>query len=237
MINIERFFEVQFDDPNINRQQLRKFTEDHLKRLAVNNDKNLYDLMITDTQAAYETYFGALTDTDVSNSVQQSRTKSMNNIKKLIQTTLSRRAGLITNSIDKDIPEYQEFFPHGLTEYSNATLENIETLMDRMITASAAHADLLGNTLTAEFANLKAQFLSARGKQLSQKGATDKASETTEESRHIIEIQLTKNLLTIALNNIGNIAAAALFFDKSIIGRSSSGDDTEPEEPKPEPDK
>ncbi len=224
---LERFFEIQFDDPNINRQQLRKFTEDHLKRLAQNNTKNLYDLLLSETQEAYETYFGFLNDTDVSNALQQSRTKSMENVRSQFSALLSRRKGLITNSYTEDSPEYQEFFPHGLTEYSTASLESIETLMNRIINAATAHATDLGGNLALEFSKIKDSFLVARGEQLAQKGAASKASESTDESRNALEIQLTKNLLSIALNNIGKPDAAGLYFDKSIISRpGTNSDDT-----------
>ena len=221
MMSIERFFEIQFDDPYINREQLRKFMEDHLKRLAINNINNQYDSLITETQQLYELFFGALTDADTSNALQQSRTKSMENVRGQFSALVRRRQGLITNSFDEDSPEYQEFFPHGLTEYTEAKLENIETLMTRIITASAAHAAELGAGLSAEFSKTKDAFVAARGKQLEQKGVVGKASDAAGQSRDAVEIQLTKNLLTIALNNIGNAGAAAMFFDKSIIARST----------------
>lgn len=239
MISIERYFEIQFNDPYINREMLRKFMEDHLKRLAVNNTSNLYDNLLTETQKSYEQYFGALTDADTSNALQQSRTKSMENVRGQFTALIRRREGLVTNSYDEDSPEYQEFFPHGLSEYTEATLENIETLMVRFITASAAHSADLGTKLSEEFSDLKERFLAARGKQLEQKGVADKASETVGHQRDAVEIQLTKNLLTIALNNIGNPAAAASYFDQSIIARPSSGSDGSTDtglgNPQPEP--
>lgn len=229
MITLERFFEVQFDDQNINRQQLRKFTEDHLKRLAQNNEKNLYDLILNDTQAAYERYFGFLNDTDTSNALQQSRTKSMETVRDQFASLLARRKGLISNSFPEGTPEYEEFFPHGLTEYSSATLENVETLMNRIITAAAAHTAELGSNLSLEFSKIKDSFLQARGQQLAQKGAVSKASEDTDEAKAALQVQLTKNLLTIALNNIGNPGAAPLFFDQSIIARPAGNQTDTPQ--------
>ena len=220
-MNIERFFEIQFDDPYINRQQLRKFMEDHLKKIAINNTNNLYDTLLTETQQLYETYFGTLNDVDTSNALQQSRTKSMENVRGQFSALMRRREGLISNSFTEDSPEYQEFFPHGITEYTEATLENVETLMVRIIGASATHSAELGTSLSAEFSKLKDSFIVARGKQLEQKGVVGKSSEAAGQSRNAAEIQLTKNLLTIVLNNIGNTAAAAMYFDKSIIARAS----------------
>lgn len=218
-MHLERFFDIQFDNKNISRQQLRKFVEDHLKRLATNNTANLYGELLTETQATYEVYFGALSDHDTNSAMQQSRTKSMQQVLKQFTDLVSKRHGLVINSFDADSAEYQEFFPHGLTEYGRATLENIETLMTRIITASAAHTTALGNGMVGEFATLKQAFITARGQQLTQKTMVQQASGSSEQTRDALEIQLTKNLLTIALHNIGNTSAAAQFFDQSIINR------------------
>jgi hypothetical protein len=218
MMSLERFFENQFDDKNISRQTLRKFTEDHLQRLAVQNTNNVYDALLNSTETAYENYFGALADRDTSFALQQSRTKSMNNVMTNFQKTLRLREGLVGNYFPKDTPEYLEFFPAGLDEYNRATLLNTETLMNRIITAFTAHTATFGNTTVTEFTNFLTQFKAARGTQLQQKGKVSDATETTEATRDILEIQLTTNVLSIALKNIGNPQAATSFFDQSILG-------------------
>jgi hypothetical protein len=235
MITIDRFFENQFDDKNISRQALRKFAEDHLQRLAVQNTNNLYDDLLNNTETAYESYFGALTDRDTSFALQQSRTKSMNNVVGNFQATLRLREGLVSNYFPKDTPEYQEFFPANLDEYNRATLLNAETLMSRIVTAFTAHTATFGANTVTEFTNFLTQFKAARGTQLLQKGKVSDASENTEATRTILEIQLTTNVLSIALKNIGKPQAAASFFDQSILagkGSDGGGDEKKVEEGK-----
>jgi len=94
MMNLERFFEIQFNDVIIIRERLRKFVEDHLQRLSVQNTANQYDQMITDTQAVYESFFGAIQDKDTRFSLQQSRTKSMNNVMESFKKAVSLREGV-----------------------------------------------------------------------------------------------------------------------------------------------
>ncbi|CAN5419326.1 hypothetical protein BH11BAC5_BH11BAC5_55430 [soil metagenome] len=227
MVNLERFFEIQFDDKEISRQNLRKFTEDHIQRVAAQNTANQYDQMLNDTETKYNSFFGALNDHDTSFALQQSRTKSMNNVMESFIKKVQQRGGLITNSYDEESPEYQEFYPNGKTEYTNANLQNVETLMTRFIAAATAHVATLGNALAVEFTGLLSSFTTARGSQLSQKGLVSAASDDTDTARHALEIQLTKNLLNLALLNIGNTNAAAIFFDQSIIrSNGASVDDT-----------
>ena len=226
MMNLERFFEIQFNDVIIIRERLRKFVEDHLQRLSVQNTANQYDQMITDTQAVYESFFGAIQDKDTRFSLQQSRTKSMNNVMESFKKAVSLREGLIKNYFNADSPEYQEFFPYGRTEYHDASLENIETLLNRMVTYCTAHTAVLGSSIVTEFTTYKTKFLTARGDQLQVKGQVSDALEAAAQHRNALEIQLTKNVLTIALAHIGNKNAASMFFDQSIIKTSATANET-----------
>ena len=64
MRNLVSYFTGIFDSPRISDDNLRKFTEVHLKRLAANNPEGLFTGLLTATTAAYDDYFGAITDED-----------------------------------------------------------------------------------------------------------------------------------------------------------------------------
>ncbi len=173
--------------------------------------------MITDTQAAYTSYFGNLTDRDTNLAIQKGRTVSMNNVFATFQHTVSQREGLVRTTYGKGSPDYIEFFPRGLSEFSDATLLNVEILMTRMINASTSHSADLGLALQTEFTGIYKSFETARGTQLGQKGTVSGDSDAIVGTQATVALQLTQNLLTIALANIGNKGAASMFFDESII--------------------
>ncbi len=223
MILLINFFQLVLNDPRIAREKKRKFIEDHLQRLAANNTANQYDLLINAMEAAYDAYFGKLTDRDTLFAIQQSRTQSMNNVKKLFIDTVQQREGLIRNFFNDTSPQYQEFFPNGLTEYDNSTLQNVETLMTRMVTACTNHQLVLGLPVVAEFTAIKNNFLLARGAQLVKKGeVTDKSAEI-ETAEVAVNRQFQINLLTLALEFLGD-AEGLKFFDESIVRVPSNKD-------------
>lgn len=224
MINLEKFFLILFDDEKIIDEKLRGFIEDHLQRLSVNNTANQYDTLITDMLLAYNNYFGAITNEDTNFAIQQGRTISVDNIIKDFKQTVSQREGLVRNSFKVGSAQYEEFLPLGLTEYSNATKTNIETLMTRLVNAFTTHQGVLGAAPVTEFTNLKQNYLLARGDQLSKIGQVTADKSATSTSRDGVERQAMIDLLTLAIEFVGNPARGMDFFDQSIIRPAESTD-------------
>jgi len=139
MINLKRFFENLFDTDRISDDNIRKFSNDHIQRLvAANDDGNLTD-MINATVGAYTTYFGAITDEDTAFALQQARTIAVDKIIEEFKNAVSQHEGLVRSTFGKGTPEYEEFFPQGITEYRQATKQNLPTLTKRIADAGVKY--------------------------------------------------------------------------------------------------
>jgi hypothetical protein len=228
MINLETFFKNHFDSNKLSDNKVKKFAEIHIQRLAAHNDANEFTDMINDTTSAYEGYFGAITDEDTKNAMRQSLTKTKDllfaNIKKLV----SQKEGIIAGSWGKDSPVYQEFFPYGKTEYGQATLANIDQLMERFIQACGRHQAALPTGFGVEFQNLHNQFKAARTSQLHMDGKVEEGRTISSTTRDVLEIQLMKNLLNIAAMFIGKVERCNDFFDQSFLRKIISEEEEEP---------
>lgn len=222
MINLKMFFKNHLDTDRISDGNMKKFTEDHLQRLAANNPGGIYAALIAATTTAYNNYFGLMSDEDLAFANQQANTIAMKNVFDEFKKAVSQKEGLIKAQWGKASPEYQSFFPLGLSEYSKANLANILVLMTRMESLTAGHSAVLGATLAAQFADIKARFITARDAQLLKKGEVSGHKEATANTRDELEVQLMKNLMTIALDNIGNENIVTVYFTQSFIKRSSS---------------
>jgi len=217
MLNLINFFRILFNTSRISDLNLRKFCEDNLQRMIANNPGGIYTILITDTTTAYNGYYGAITDEDARTAIKEGSTIAMNNAMKDFQDNVSQQEGIIRGTYGKTSPIYQEFFPHGLTEYSNANLQGVGVLMDRMVTASTAHQADLGVPFLTLFTNLRDTFFTARTAQLNLIGDVAGKKDVTETTRDDVEIQLMRNVLFIAYNNVGNTSAANTYFDQSFI--------------------
>ncbi len=217
MRNLISYFKNIFDTKEISDENLRKFAEIHLARLIVNNPGAIYNALIAALTTAYNAYFGAITDEDTLNAVKEGSTIAMNNIFNQFKDEASRQEGLVRAKFGKTSPQYQEFYPLGITEYTNSTLANVETLMTRIATAGDKYSNVLGDEFMTLFRTIKDNFILNRNTQLSLIGDLAGKRDVTITNRNTIEAQLTKNLLVIASNNVGNSEAMNTYFDQSFI--------------------
>lgn len=95
--------------------------------------------MIPPTEAAYINLRDNLTDTAVSFNLQQSKTVSVDSILESFKKTILKREAAIRVHFDKPTPEYQEFFPHGLTQYTKITKATATVLFHQLVVAAQNH--------------------------------------------------------------------------------------------------
>ena len=233
MINMETFFKNHFNTDRISDDNIRKFTEIHLQRMAVKNGGGEFTQMITDTTTAYTNYFGSMTDEDTKFAVQQGLTIAVNNAVENFKTAVSRKEGLVRGNFRKDSVEYQEFFPLGVTEYRNANLANIEMLMTRFVNAANTHVGVLGIPFLTEFQGYLSAFTSARGAQLQKIGEVADKKTDTSFKRDEVETELMKNVHLIASMYVGDINTCMDFFDQSFVRDGGGTSEEEPAPPTP----
>ena len=224
MQNLTTFFRNHFDTKEISDDKLKKFTEDHIQKMISNNTTAEYDTLITDTSTAYTTYYGAISDEGARYALQQALTAQMNNTVEAFKKAVSQKEGIIRGTFGKDNPTYQQFFPFGVGEYSHANLADIERLMDQFLLAINDHIAELSIAFQTEFQGYKSAYMSARESQLLKKAEVTDLKSASSIKRDVVEVQLMKNLLTIAAKFVGQEEMLNDFFDQSIIRRKQSED-------------
>lgn len=237
-MDFKKFFENHFataKNQHISDVEMKNFSQDGIGRITANNGGGLFTTMLNDTVTAHTGYFGAITDKDIKLAVQQSLTTSKDNIVKTFKTTVQEKSGTIQGAFTggKKSPEWQEFFPLGLTEYTNATMGNIEILINRMVTASNAHIAELGAAFAGIFTSIQSNYNTARNLQINKKGEVGVALEAIDTNRLPLELQWCKNLHFIGFTYPGNPELCATFFDQSLLKNKKTSDTTTPPTPPP----
>ena len=232
MLDLRTFFKNHFDTDKISDDNMRKFAEIHLQRLSANNTGGQYTTMITSLTAAYTAYYGALQNEDAKYALQQGLTITLTNIFESFKSYVSLKEGIIRGTFGKESAQYQEFFPQGLLEFTQATLANVQVLIDRMVLYTDKYQTELGPALLSAFEDYKANFISAREAQLQKIGEVKDLKVVTSTTRDVVENELMKNVHLIAAMYIGNVEQCILFFDQSFI---RDADTVEEEETPTEP--
>lgn len=217
MIDLERFFENHFDTDRISDDKLRRYSERHLGLLATNDTEGRYGTLLEDTNSAHITYFGSHADEDVKFAVQQGYTKQKDAVFQRFKQLVSQKEGIIRGTFGKDSPQYEEIFPLGLSEYTNATLSTVDTLMNRMVTATGKFVEQLGQELVDLFTDIRDEFMHIRQAQVEKMGEVAESKADTQATRDVLEEQLMKNVLVIAADNIGHPERVSQYFDQSLL--------------------
>lgn len=206
MLNPERYTDDLFDDQRLPDYKLRGFAQDHLLRLVIpaNNPGGIYTTIITDTTSKFNAFFGSMDSEASKEAFSEGLSLNMENAKATAISEIIRFEGLVIFQFGKTSAAYQAFYPQGLTEYHKATISEVPGLFARFYTAATTY---LNATHPADVANLDATFTSftnARAAQLTALAEVDMLQTGRREGRKALTLQLTTNMLTIALNNLGN---------------------------------
>ncbi len=208
MLNFDNFFRNLFDDIRISDDELNQYTMEHCQLLA---PLSQYSSLEAATLTAYNAYFGAISNEAIKANIQKSLTANMTATRKEFLKLVGQHEGAVRSAWGEGTPNYLRFYPLGVTEYHEANLENINEKMTRF---EQALTDL-GSQLPAAVVNAFVQpagpgvtegvilrFRSARAAQLAAKGETAAGKSAAHASRDVLEIQLMKNLFTVALDAV-----------------------------------
>jgi hypothetical protein len=186
-----------------------------MRMTAANNPA--YAPRILATQTAWQNLFGNLETYDADRNQQQSFTIQLNAKQKEFIDKALNTEPLVVVKFGKASGTYQEFYPHGRTEYHSATQENIFHLMNRMIDGAHAHATELGPTLEAEFTTLRSEYQVIWDLQKEKKGDVSEAIPDFELKVVDLYDELYKNMLVILAENYKNPTAMLAFFDQTLV--------------------
>lgn len=226
MIDLTRYFKIQFVTLEVSRERLKNFTIDHIQRLTSSNPGGIFTSILTDITTVYTAYYGDIEDEDLAQAVLQSYTLGLDDSRKALVDFISRAEGIISFTWGKTSMEYEQFYPHGVSEYSQSTLPELQTYSQRFVSVATTYSASLPASFVSDVTTLRNTFINNRNAQLGQKGTVaDERSQLTG-TRSALCLQLTKNLLTIALHYLGDETKATVYFDQSLIDRKQNDTDT-----------
>jgi hypothetical protein len=142
---------------------------------------------------------------------------------------IRRKEGLIKDTFGKGTAEYVNFYPQGLTEYNQATVEGMKDLLARFVTIGKKHVGELGQPFVDQATALQDAYANARDSQVEGQSTNKSAQTILRESRKVLTMQLTRCLHLIAAYTIENPLAYNSYFDWDLL--EVDNDKTPPSEP------
>ncbi len=194
---------------HISDDHLRRYSVAHIERLSA--DGRFSDLT-ADTLVAHEAYFGATNLEAVKLGVQRSATRAMNEEFEQFKELASQYEGGPRLLWGKGTPEYLAFYPHGITEYRQATLTTVEEKIATYEAAIRAREEELPPEMVEAFlapvtegslGGVIPRFRAARAAQQRALADTNTSKREAKVSRGALELQLWRNMLAVGLKLAG----------------------------------
>lgn len=227
-----------FANPKISEDNFGKIALTHLERLKTNNQEGQFTTLIEATQPLYDAYKEAVSDEAFEIALREGKTITVDAAIKGLKHFASRKEGVIADAFDGKPEIYEQFFPHGLTEYSKATKKNIDTLFYRLVKAMQAHTAELGDEMAEDALTLYNNYVALRDTQLQAIGEVKELDSDADAARIDLAERIFLNLLALITMFVENTDRVKDFFDLSITKRNQKDDDDEtpgdPSEPTPE---
>ena len=227
MLELTRLVNDIFDDKDLSDSNLRAYADDHLIRLANNNPGSVYTPLITDTTTAYTAYYGSMTDEATKEAVSEGLTITMNTAKDAVLEKLSKQRDLVAYKFGADSPTYQQFFPQGMDEYRRAQLDDLTTILDRYSAAANLHLTADFPAEVTEVDALVTAYKDARTAQRDAFSETDTLRTDRRENRKTLTLQLTKNILTLAIDFLEDTDGFDDYYDPQLLPLNSGGGGSE----------
>lgn len=217
MIELLKYFRILFLSSKISRERLKDFTENHILNLTAHNPGGIFTAILTAVTTAYNNYYGDMSSEAVNLAVQEGTTVAMNESRKALENQLSDNEKLVAYTYRNNKNTYEEFYPLGLTEYNDADLGTFDTITERYKNVLASHAGDFTAGFVTDYNTARALFKTSR--QAQQTAMSNVANERSDmnTTRPALALQLTTNLLTIALQYVGDESKCDVYFDQSIL--------------------
>jgi hypothetical protein len=213
MFSEERLFENFFNDRRIINRRMYDFSFDSLNRLTAANGGGDYTTLITLITPLIVTFGTEIGEVDVALTIQLGKTMTNDQAKAAFGLTMKEKQGVIASALGGfTAPEYLEFYPSGLMEYTEARKSQMPMLTSRVKVAATANSVALGAPLTTLLQSFETLWTNSRTDQEAQKGVVDDNRTERSGARVALELGMLTTVHTIAAKFPGDIDACNNFF-------------------------
>lgn len=199
MIDLHRFLTNPFDDPGISIDELLAFTTDHQQRMTANNTGGFLTARITATNTALGVLGTTVTDDQTKLAIRKARKQAKDDFRKSLPDGVGKIYGAVIAKYGPNGVETTECFPEGRGVFAKSTDDRLANQLQTLINGVTAHQADLGAPLVADATALLTGWNAVYSTSESSAGAKTTTQAAKNAARASLQLELFKNLLTIAL--------------------------------------
>ena len=207
-----------FDRVHFNRNQINALGMHHVSALETLPNPPLSAIQIAATKTCFQAFQASLGLLATKGAQQVGGTITREEAGEIVLAFISRKEGLIKSYFGKKSAAYAEFYPQGISEYNEATVEGLIAKLERYATAAVRYKTQLGEAFVNELEGLRTQYSEVRHDQSAGIALNKDAQAQVREARKALTLQLTRNVLVIAAACLENPDAFARWFNFGLLG-------------------
>ena len=217
MQDLSNLFGDLLEDPKITNNRKVIFGNDQIVRLTDNNPAGIYTPIITATTAAVNALSVIIVARESDTSTREGSTVTKNRTRTALVEFISRKEGLIKSVFGKTSGQYQEFFPQGLSAFHSGTEMEFNNAAKVVLEKAHKFEIELGSAFVTELNSLYEFWDTAYNRKNNDTVTADNDGSEEATKAKELQLQLTKNALFIAYNNVGVATAYATYFDTALL--------------------
>jgi hypothetical protein len=231
MIDLHKFLMNPFDDPAISMAELLAFATDHVQRLSANNPGAIFAARITATSAALNGVGSSFTDDQTKLGVRKARKQAKDAYRKGLPEMVGKIHGALTAKFGTKGSEVAECFPLGRSIFKSATDDAVTSHLQTMINGVTAHASVLGGAVVTDATAILTAWTAVYSGSESSSGAKTTTKAAKNAARTALQLELFKNLLTIALQFPRQPEQLDVYMQQSLLEDKAAPEEETPPGP------
>ena len=217
MIDLSRIFANFYDSKEISDSELLDFGEAHVKCMETNNPDGILTPLIIPTKLALAAFEAGGSASLNTLGVQKSRTMTKDEFCDDLPEAMSKIYGALIAVYGANGPEVVECLPEGRRAIHSCKNDDRKKKLQALVTALTSKVPPLAPGVLTQATNLLDTWTLIYGAQGTAKGAKKGSANAINPLRTALELELTKNVLTIALHFLCDKSKVALYFPQELL--------------------
>lgn len=217
MRDLHKWLEIPFNDPGISMDELLSFTTDNIQRMTANNTGTMFTARIAATIAALTGVAGAFTDDKTKLGLRKARKMAKDSFRGSLPANISSLASVVIGKYGMNSTVLVECFPDGRGIFNQCADDQVANHIQICLTALTAHVADLGAPVVASATALLAAWNGVYNESETSSGGKTATEAEKRAARAALQMELFKNLLTIALNFPGVPEQLDTFMQQTLL--------------------
>ena len=199
-MDLHKYLTNPFNNPDISMDELVAFGTDHLARLIANDPAAVYAARIAATTTALTGVEGAFTDDKTKLALRKSRKQAKNHFRQALPPAIGKIYGAVTAQFGADGVPTTECFPKGRSKFIRCTDGALAGELQTLINGVTDYQAQLGAGVVAAATALLTGWNAVYSTSETSTGNKSTTQTNKRAARAALQLELFKNLLTLALN-------------------------------------